>query len=111
MKCPRLYELYTSTKNRSSEVENMIRTGEAQLDDWEQTLQELQPNAWVDFLKKSENCNFTYHRIAGLKGLSALLNEAKGYIFLKKVVAVRLSLFLRTRLKHQTLRVIVAMGR
>lgn len=84
MAYPRLNELYTSTKNRSCDVGNMIRAGETGFDDWEQTLRELEPNAWLDFLKKAENWNFSYHRIAGLKGLSELMNEAKGYVFLKR---------------------------
>lgn len=83
-KYPRLYELYVSTKSRSNDVESTIRTGKANFDDWEQTLQTLGSHAWMDFLKKAERCNFTYDRIAGLKGLFELVNEAKGYVFLKK---------------------------
>lgn len=84
MKYPLLTKLYTRTKIRSSETENQIRTGTVQFDAWEQTLQELEPAALQDFIKKAENWDFTDHRIAGLKGLSELMNEAKGYVFLKK---------------------------
>jgi hypothetical protein len=83
MKYPRLYELYTAAKKRSWEIENLLRKGDAQLDDWEQALQELESEAWMDFLKKAQSRDFTCHPINRLKTLFEFINEAKGYILLK----------------------------